>query len=89
MHKLLAVTVFMAGAIMLLGGASDVAARTAHLTKRPAGVCLYHHRPVGNGVTCSYECDPNALTCSQQQCLNGQWTHYMGCIRPFCTNMCG
>jgi hypothetical protein len=76
--------VSLAGAVVLLAGASGASAK-----KLPPGACLFHHKVVAAGALCSYDCDPATKWCSQQSCLSGQFSKFLPCLTPLCTEKCG
>ncbi len=83
----LAKVVGLTAAIALTLSFSGVA--FAAKMKLPPGACAFDKKAVGNGLICSYHCDPTKTWCSQQICINGQFTQVINCFLPFCAPSCG
>jgi len=56
----------------------------------PPGACVVMKKAVvANGAVCSFDCNPANGWCSQQICINGQFTQIINCYGTFCSPKCG
>jgi hypothetical protein len=76
----------LAGAVALM--ASFPNASFAAKMKLPPGACAFNKKAIGNGMICSYSCNPASNWCSQQICLNGTLQQTISCFGAFCSMRC-